>query len=440
MMVTKLHHVGFGLVLLVLGAGLLTQFANAETSADGEMPRLVSASGNAVMLPEGLIPKLGIQTTEAKPRAATKPRILQLPGSTAFDPAKIVRIRGQFTPFKVIEIGKIKGPMDDRELRPGDKVAKGQMLAVVQSDEVAVKKHDLFDAAVQLKLDAMILDQIDKAAGAVPETFALNAKRNVLADLSAVTRAKNVLKKWGLSASEIEAVGKEARELAAKPKPDSEDERNARLKEWAKVAMVASEDGIIIERNASVGEVVVDARTNVFQIADVDRLVVLANIQDVELPNLNALTAAQRRWSVRTTTGAEVESPIEEIGVLIDPSTQTAIIKGSIENKDHLIRAGQSVTASITLPPVVDEVSLSATAVVEEKGQNFVFVQPDMKKPIYEQRRVMVVRRGHDAVHILARLTPEQERQGYQPIQPGDRVVSAGALELKAIVADLKTP
>jgi hypothetical protein len=78
--------------------------------------------------------------------------------------------------------------------------------------------------------------------------------------------------------------------------------------------------------------------------------------------------------------------------------------------------------------------------VVEEKGMNFVFVQPDANKPVYEQRRVFIVRRGNDIVHIRIRLTPEQVRQGYQTIKLGERVVTANAIELKAILDDLKAP
>jgi hypothetical protein len=50
----------------------------------------------------------------------------------------------------------------------------------------------------------------------------------------------------------------------------------------------------------------------------------------------------------------------------------------------------------------------------------------------------LVVRRSHDAVHIRTKLTPEQERQGFQTVRPGERVITAGALELKAMLDDLK--
>jgi hypothetical protein len=79
-----------------------------------------------------------------------------------------------------------------------------------------------------------------------------------------------------------------------------------------------------------------------------------------------------------------------------------------------------------------------AGAIVEEGHRTFVFVQPDAKSFFYELRRVVVVRRGQDRVHIRSRLTPEQERQGFQTVRLGEHVVTVGAVELKAVLEDLK--
>jgi multidrug efflux pump subunit AcrA (membrane-fusion protein) len=164
------------------------------------------------------------------------------------------------------------------------------------------------------------------------------------------------------------------------------------------------------------------------------------NIPQDELPNLAGLIGADRGWSVKAPGSATVEGVIDEIGYLIDPMGYSAPIKGHVDNKSHSLRAGQFVTVSITLPVVVEEMSLPASSIVEEKGNNYVFVQPDANKPVYEQRRVAIVRRGHDMVHIRIKLTPEQEKQGFQAIKVGERVVTGSAIELKAILGDLKGP
>lgn len=78
------------------------------------------------------------------------------------------------------------------------------------------------------------------------------------------------------------------------------------------------------------------------------------------------------------------------------------VLKGIVENNNHKLRAGQFVTAFVPLPVEIAELSLPEGAVVEEKGEAFVFVQPDPAKPVFEQRRVIVVRRRQNVVHVAS--------------------------------------
>ncbi|HEV3438135.1 MAG TPA: sigma-70 family RNA polymerase sigma factor [Gemmata sp.] len=427
----------FGLNALQMAGATSPQQKNSGVD---ETPTLVGVDGDSILLSANTSAKLGIRVGEVKQRTAAKQRVLELAGSTALMPSKIARITGGFAPFEVIEIGKFEGVENEaRQLRVGDKVAKGQVLATITSAEIGKKKNELFDAAVQLKLDQMILERAGQAAGAVTEVFLLNAKRNALTDLSAVTRAQDNLKTWGIPDDEIETVRKQAREVAENPKLDTEEQRKTRLKEWSKTALRSPIDGIIVERNLNTGEVVTDGKTNLFQIANVDQLLIIANVRGDDLPNLESLQAAERRWSIKAAGASRpIEGMIDEFSYLGNSKEYAAIAKGYVDNKDHRVRAGQYITASITLPLATNEMVLSTAALVEEKGQTFVFVQTDAKKPVYEQRRIVIVRRGLDVVHIRIKLTPEEEKQGFQTIWVGERVVTAGAIELKAIFDDLK--
>jgi membrane fusion protein, heavy metal efflux system len=121
-----------------------------------------------------------------------------------------------------------------------------------------------------------------------------------------------------------------------------------------RVTLRAPIDGVVVERNVAVNEMVVDNTVNLFQIADVSRLLVIANCPADLLPSLQALTSKERKWSVRT-VGAQVawELPgtIDEIGHLIDPKQHTAVIKGHVDNPPgKRIRAGQYVTVTVKIP------------------------------------------------------------------------------------------
>jgi cobalt-zinc-cadmium efflux system membrane fusion protein len=444
MMLTKLKMAFAGLLVvgvLGLGAGLGTKRVLAEKEEIDEKPTLARGS-DGVRLPTDLHGKLGIQSAEVKPRGPARPRVLELPGSLAIDPKRLMSVRCRFAPAEVIEIGQIEEKGEKRELHAGDKVRKGQRLAVLRSLDVALKKSDLFDALVQLALDEVRLTDREKAyqLGALPEDALNQTRRDVAADRNAVNRARNTLLVWGIGEEEIEAVIKQAQEKPKrKANPENEKERKARLERWSRVELKAPSDGVIVERSVRQGEFVQDRTSNLFQIAQLDRLKVLAQVSEDDLPLLNALKPEQRRWTIRTRDdAAPVPGWIESVGHLIDPNQHTAVVTGFVENPEGRLRAGQFITASVTLPPPMGELVLPAGAVIEEGHHTFVFVQPDVKKLFYELRRVVLVRRGQDVVHIRSRLTSELERQGFQTVRIGERVVTAGAVELKAILEDLK--
>jgi cobalt-zinc-cadmium efflux system membrane fusion protein len=441
MILTKVKTVALGLLVLAflgLGAGLYVQQVLAEKPGGDEAPALVSGSGDGIRLPAEVVVKLGLKAAEVKPRGEAKARVLQLSGSLALDPEGVKRVRCRFTPCQVLQIGKPEGADGGRTLRVGDRVRKGQVLAVLDSPDAAQKKLELFQALVQLKLDEATLERADLATGTIPQAVVAQARQKVEAGRSAVARALVTLKSLGVPEDEIAAVHKEGREAGARPKPDTEDMHKSRLEKWAQVELRSPDDGTLIERNVSSNEVVTDGTVNLFQIAKLDRLLVLANVSEEDLPSLVELKVADRRWTIRAAGSAPIEGVFDEIGYLIDPNQHTAVVKGYLDNKDHKLRAGQFITATIVLPGPVVEMVLPASALVEDGRQSYVFVQPDVKKPVYEQRRVLVVRRGQDAVHVRARATGEQEPQGAHTLRPGERVITTGALELKALLDDLK--
>jgi len=422
------------MTLAALGAGLWTQRVLAEKPAPG--PELVGKDAGAVRLPAELLPTLGIQVAEVRPRPAPLPRVLRLTGSTALDPAHLVRIRSRLT-GEVIEVGEVKEDGETRPIRAGDKVSKGQLLAVIWSKELGEKKGELLDALVQLGLNQAILARIEKSYkdGAIPEVVYQQALRNVAADQNAVARAERTLGFWRLPEEEIKSVREEAERIAQrKGKRDAEKEKN-----WGRLEIRSPQDGIIVERNIVRHEFVADLTICLFQIAQLDRLLVVVNVPEDDLPAVLTLPANSRKWTVQAAGQVHaIEGKIDDVGFLIDPSQHTATAKGYIENRDHKVRAGQFITASITLPAATREMAVPAAAVVEEGGASFVFVQPDPKQLVYQQRRVLVVRRGREVVHIRSPLSAEDERQGFQPLRSGERIVTSAAVELKALLDDLK--
>jgi membrane fusion protein, heavy metal efflux system len=111
---------------------------------------------------------------------------------------------------------------------------------------------------------------------------------------------------------------------------------------WGLVSLRTPFDGVVVERNVHMDEMVLDNTVNLFQIADVSRLLVIANCPEGALSTLGALRGNDRRWTVRTVGAAAtaLTGTINEIGYVIDPNQHTAVIKGYIENLGQRIRGG----------------------------------------------------------------------------------------------------
>jgi cobalt-zinc-cadmium efflux system membrane fusion protein len=414
---------------------------------------LVPDRPHTLQVPEDVRTALGIRKGAedrlAVAKAPTQTRPLVLSGSTALDPTRLARVRARFAPAAVVEIGQVQGfstaagRTEARELRPGDFVHKGDVLGVFYSVDVGSKKNDLIDALVQLKLDQDILDRSLKHMEALPEVAILNARRNVEADRNAVARALNTLKTWGIPEEDIQAVYDEAEKIGQRHCARDRSKDSV----WPRVVLKAQEDGTIVERNVAVHETVVDNTVNLFQIAKVDRLVVVANAPEDELPTLLQLSDEYRRWTVRTVGAAgAITGAIDEIGYLIDVNQHSAVVKGHIDNPGGRLRAGQFVTATVNLPPPEGVVEIPTGAIVDDGRQCVVFVQPDPAKPQFTLRRVEVTHRFDQSVFVRTRLpkgtpelTPQEKEQGLLPREPlreGERVLTTGVLELKKELED----
>jgi cobalt-zinc-cadmium efflux system membrane fusion protein len=400
-----------------------------------------------------------------------------------------LRIRARFAPAEVTRIGQIRdhweGKTRFRELRPGDIIHPGDVLGIFYSVDVGNKKNDLYEAILQLKLDEEILEGAESARGSVPHIYLLNAKKAVLADRSAITRAENTLRAWNIAQEDIDSVKHEAEKadldtlkLARSKKTKKQRDRAAELAKreqldrWARVELKVplssgpeEADGrkgptwALLERNVALREIVVDGTTNLFVLARVDQIAVIANAPEDDLPALQKLSDEQRRWTIRTVGTPDdkpLEGPISDIGYLIDPNQHTALIKGYINNPGKRLRGGQFVTVTIDMPVPPDVVEVPMSAIVDDGKQCVVFVQPDPSKPHYTMRRVLLTHRFDNVAWVRSKLTkkqqelkPEEKEQGLlvpQPLLPdravngkklpGDRVILSGVLELKKEVED----
>ncbi|HKI33666.1 MAG TPA: hypothetical protein VKA46_17565, partial [Gemmataceae bacterium] len=429
-------------------------------------PMIDQVAGQAltVSVPEDTRKMLGIRkggvdqlATAAVP---TRARPLSMSGSTSLDPTRLFRFRIRFTPAECTELGQVDemgtGPTVQREVRSGDMVFKGQRLALFYSVDVGNMKSNLVDAVLQLRLDQKILDasQVAYDKGALPYLDYMAALKAVEGDYSLIGRTEQTLRAWYIPEEDIQAVRKEAEEIYKQggKRDRSAEHLKEQLHRWARVELLVPaicDGGIIVERNLSVNDVVVDNTLNLFQIAKVDRLLIVANAPEDELATLHGLSTQERRWIIRPLgTSTDIRGPIDDISYIIDVNQHSVVLKGHIAN-DGRLRSGQYVTATIELPPPKDVVEIPTSGLGDDGKQAVVFVQTDDKAGVYTMRRVEIVQRLDRTVLVRSRfddgqderpLTPEEKEQGLLPrhiLKPGEKILTAGVLEIKRELDDL---
>jgi cobalt-zinc-cadmium efflux system membrane fusion protein len=468
---------------------ILASSKEAEKAQElSTLPRvsLVADQIHTLRVPDEVCAALGIrkpgQSADAVSVASIPKamRPLVLPGSTALDPTRLARIRARFAPARVVDLAQIwdysrkTGQTEYRELRTGDSVSKGDLLGVFYSVDVGSKKNDLLQALVQLDLDQTILDRVEKNRIAIPEVLYLSYVRSVQGDRTEINRALNNLKLWDIPQDEIDALRVEAKKITSdkdawsktsegrwvnRVKQGAEqgnnvdkDKENEAENPWGRVTLRAPLDGVMVERNVFKGEMVVDNTVNLFQIADVSRLLVIASCPEESLPSLEALSNTQRRWTVRTVGANSAEGlpgTIDEIGYIIDPNQHTAVIKGYVDNPGKHIRGGQYITATVNIPPPDNVVEIPTDCLVDDGLQSLIFLQPDPEVQQYTMRRVEVTHRFDHTVFVRNTSLPKDQQlmahdaeEGLLPKEPlraGERVLLAGTVELKAVLQDLES-
>jgi membrane fusion protein, heavy metal efflux system len=445
------YRLTFGIVLGVLGAGVAVGFffyqhnheANAASATEAAKPaeRVEKIQPDTILLPASVVRTLSIKTAVVQSASHSR-QLAPLNGSLALDPDRLARVHSRFA-GEVVEIGTMNEPdpsgtsqvsTGPRQVCFGDRVEKGQLLAVVWSKDLGEKKSELVDALSQLRVNRDSLDRLKSLSdGVIAQRQLREAERAVETTHVAIARAEATLRTWRVSEEEIEAVVAEAERLG---RQDARREADT-FKRWARVEVRAPLAGTILEKNLAVGDIV-DTTTDMFRVADLSRLCVWVHAYEEDLPALLALPKPIR-WTIRLKAdpkAAQLTGTIDKIGELIDPSQHTALVFGRVDNRDGRMRSGQFITASVEEPPPTGEMVIPTTALVEDGVESVVMVQEDPARFAYTLRNVNVIARYQDVVHVRIRGTGP-DKENLKGLSPGEHVVVAGAVELRGALADL---
>ncbi|HEX4130302.1 MAG TPA: efflux RND transporter periplasmic adaptor subunit [Pirellulales bacterium] len=451
---TRIVVLGVVVVVLAVGTVFALQMVRPwkkktspepQPQAQEARPRvqLVSGQANTLEVPHDIAGIMQLQTSQVE--TAPPPSPLKLEGSLFLDPNRLTHVHTRF-PGEVVDLGVV-GVLDgadqadrrtEQALRFGDQVKKGQLLAVIWSKDLGEKKSELIDALSRLKLDQETLKRLETLFrdGALPERSLREQERIVEQDVIAASRAEYTLRSWRLSDADLQAIRTEAERIHARQGVwDAKSEEN-----WARVEVRAAIDGTIVEKNIAVGDVV-DTQLDLFKIANLERLGVLAHAYEEDLRLLEDLAPTARHWSIHLKSDPQarpLEGSFDQIGRIIDPYQHTALVMGWVDNKGGRLRVGQFVTAVVDLPAFPNEVAVPTSAMVDQEGETYVFVQENPEQSRFTARHVIPVRRRDEYVYLVSKPKPQQRTAGYDGLRPREIIVVSGCLELAQALHDLQ--
>jgi cobalt-zinc-cadmium efflux system membrane fusion protein len=324
---------------------------------------------------------VGIETTIAHVQQSTD--YLEVAARVSADPSQVVRI---FPPLS----GRILG----LRVLPGQEVKKGDMIAQLQSSDIAAARADFEKAKIEV----------------------IRADR-------ALTRGKLLLQHEVLSQAdyyELEATAQTAHSELERTRQRIHELGFAEDGVSDEVALRAPISGVVLDIGTAAGEMQrsLDNATTIATIANIDTVWIVGDVFERDLASVKPGREVEIR--VPSYPDLKLSGRIANVGDALDPNTHTLKVRVVLPNPKHMLKA--DMFATIRVPGALrSSVILPATAVLHEGEKTYVFV-PNASGG-FDQRSVTTGRSfdsgGVKSIEVLTGLND------------GDKVVTTGGALLR---------
>lgn len=295
---------------------------------------------------------------------------------------------------------KLSGTVAELRKNIGDDVTKDEVIAVLESREVADAKSEYLAARLtnDLQQDLTRRDKSLWEGKAVPEQQYLRSRSAAAQSGMKVNITRQKLMALGLAENEITAL------------PDAPEAQLSRQDVRASMA------GRVVERKVELGTAVGrdSLETELFVVVDLSRVWVELSVasSDLALMKEGQPVDISARGLTGTTTGK-----IVFVSPLVDKETRTARVVAEIENGNGTWRPGSFVNAAIALNERKVPVVAPATAIQKVGSRPIVFVRT---KDGFEKRDVILGQKENRMVEIVSGLAA------------GETIASTNTFSLKA--------
>jgi cobalt-zinc-cadmium efflux system membrane fusion protein len=302
---------------------------------------------------------------------------------------------------------RLLGTVAELRKRLGDTVQAGEVIAVIESREVADAKSEYLGARLVFNLQQTLFDRSTRLfeGKVLSENDFLRARTTYEDAKVKIETARQKLFALSLTAEQIEAL----------PQQPVETLRRQELR--------APISGRVAERRVELGSLVgrEGQESELFVIADLS--VVWADLA-VSPSDLPAIREGQP-ITIAAGTGREPSpATIMFVSPLLDKDTRAARVVASVDNEARLWRPGAFITAEIPTAEVTAEIVVPKAALQSIKGETHVFVRTAEG---FEARKITPGREDDRAAEITSGLSA------------GERIATRNTFVLKADLGKSET-
>jgi cobalt-zinc-cadmium efflux system membrane fusion protein len=273
-------------------------------------------SGSTIIMPSEEIAKYDIGVATAGPGQLAIKTIL--PGEIAINTNKMAHI-----------VPRVPGMVREVKVKLGDLVRKGDVLAVIDSRDLADARAAYLASMERLELAQAMFDLKEKLwkKNISSEKEYLNTQKDLAQAKIDLRAAKQKLIAMGFTSTYLDTLPEEREEL------------------FTRYEVVAPFNGTVIKKNIALGEILKED-TEVFVVADLRTVWVNLQVYKKDLP---LIRKGQHVSLVRQTDLPEIYGQIDYVGPLIGAQTQSALARVVLPNPLGELRPGLFVKASVTV-------------------------------------------------------------------------------------------
>jgi cobalt-zinc-cadmium efflux system membrane fusion protein len=292
---------------------------------------------------------------------------IEAPGELQLDPRRVARVSA-----------RVAGVVSQVNVKQGDVVKAGSLLAVIDSAEIGRLKTELLRAIAQVRFRTIALADIERAG-----TAATNAQRRdaesalEAADVKlesveqAIANLRLPLNKADLGNAPLEQLADKLRYLGLPQETAGSESANL-------FPVVAPQDGVVLTSDVVAGEKA-DAARILFVVGDVSQLIAVMHVNVSDGGRLKIGLPARFRPDAAASDAA---GRIEGVASAADEATRTLLVRVAIDNSNRQLRASTLGSGRIILRETPNAIVVPNAAVTFIDDWPVVFVRdPRFLKP-----------------------------------------------------------